>query len=156
MPVRIAASAVGTDALAVHDRRDPLVLDAGIISAQRAYEQAGIGPDDVDLCEMHDAFSVMAALCLEAAGFADRGQGLRVAMDGEIGIDGRIPVSTMGGLKARGLPVGATGLYQIVEVVQQLRGLAGKNQVTNARWGMAQNVGGSGATVATHILERME
>jgi acetyl-CoA C-acetyltransferase len=156
MPVRIAASAVGTDALAVHDRRDPLVLDAGIISAQRAYEQAGIGPDDVDLCEVHDAFSVMAALCLEAAGFADRGQGLRVAMDGEIGIDGRIPVSTMGGLKARGHPVGATGLYQIVEVVQQLRGLAGKNQVTNARWGMAQNVGGSGATVATHILERME
>jgi acetyl-CoA C-acetyltransferase len=155
-PVRIAASAVGTDALAVHDRRDPLVLDAGVVSAQRAYEQAGAGPDDIDLCEVHDAFSVMAALCLEAAGFADKGQGLRVAMDGEIGIDGRVPVSTMGGLKARGHPVGATGMYQIVEIVQQLRGLAGENQVKDARLGMAQNVGGSGATVATHILERME
>jgi acetyl-CoA C-acetyltransferase len=155
-PVRIAASAVGTDALAVHDRRDPLVLDAGVISAQRAYEQAGVGPGDIDLCEVHDAFSVMGALCLEAAGFADKGQGLRVAMDGEIGIDGRIPVSTMGGLKARGHPVGATGIYQIVEVVQQLRGLAGENQVKDARLGMAQNVGGSGATVATHILERMD
>jgi acetyl-CoA C-acetyltransferase len=155
-PVRIAASAIGTDALAVHDRRDPLILDAGVISTRRAYEQAGVGSDDVDLFELHDAFGVMAALSLEAAGFADKGQGVRVAMDGDIGIDGRVPISTMGGLKARGHPVGATGLYQIIEVVQQLRGLAGENQVKNARLGMAQNVGGSGATVATHILERME
>jgi acetyl-CoA C-acetyltransferase len=155
-PVRVAASALGTDALAVHDRRDPLVLDAGVVSAQRAYEQAGVGPEDIDLFELHDAFSVMAALSLEAAGFADKGQGVRVAMDGEIGIDGRIPICTMGGLKARGHPVGATGMYQIVEAVQQLRGLAGENQVKNARLGMTQNVGGSGATVATHILERMD
>jgi acetyl-CoA C-acetyltransferase len=155
-PVRIAASAIGTDSLAVHDRRDPLVLDAGVISTRRAYEQAGVGPDDIDLFELHDAFGIMAALSLEAAGFADKGQGVRVAMDGDIGIDGRVPISTMGGLKARGHPAGATGLYQIIEVVQQLRGLAGESQVKNARLGMAQNVGGSGATVATHILERME
>ncbi len=155
-PIHIAASAVGTDALAVHDRRDPLVLNGAVLSTRRAYEQAGIGPQDIDLFELHDAFSIMATLSLEAAGFADKGQGLRPALDGEIGIDGRIPVATMGGLKARGHPVGATGIYQIVEVVQQLRGLAGANQVENARTGMAQNIGGSGATVVTHILERME
>jgi len=155
-PVRIAASAVGTDTLALHDRRDPLVLEGAMLSTRRAYEQAGVGPEDMDLFELHDAFSIMAALSLEAAGFADKGQGLRLALDGEIGIDGRIPVATMGGLKARGHPVGATGVYQIVEVVQQLRGLAGANQVPNARLGMAQNIGGSGATVITHILERME
>ncbi|RLC89531.1 MAG: thiolase domain-containing protein [Chloroflexi bacterium] len=155
-PIRIVASAVGTDTLAVHDRRDPLVLEGAALSTRRAYEQAGVGPEDIDLFELHDAFSIMAALSLEAAGFADKGQGLRLALDGEIGIDGRIPVATMGGLKARGHPVGATGVYQVVEVVQQLRGLAGANQVPNARLGMAQNIGGSGATVITHILERME
>ena len=152
-PVRVAASAVGTDALAVHDRRDPMVLDGAVVSTRRAYEQAGVGPQDIDLFELHDAFSIMAALSLEAAGFADKGQGLRVALDGEIGLEGRIPVTTMGGLKARGHPVGATGMYQVVEVVQQLRGLAGANQVQDARIGMAQNIGGSGATVITHILE---
>ena len=84
-----------------------------------------------------------------------RRDGLRLALDGDISIDGQIPVTTMGGLKARGHPVGATGIYQIVEVVQKLRGLAGENQVPDARLGMAQNIGGSGATVVTHILERM-
>jgi len=156
VPVRVAGSAVGTDALALHDRRDPLVLDGAIISARRAYDQAGVGPQDVDLFELHDAFSIMAALSLEATGFADKGQGLRLALDGEIGIEGHVPIATMGGLKARGHPVGATGAYQVVEVVQQLRGLAGANQVPNARIGMAQNIGGSGATVITHLLERME
>jgi len=155
-PVRVAASAVGTDALAVHDRRDPLVLDGAVLSTRRAYEQAGVGPEDIDLFELHDAFSIMAALSLEAAGFADKGQGLRLALEGKIGIEDRIPIATMGGLKARGHPVGATGTYQIVEVVQQLRGLAGANQVKNARTGIAQNIGGSGATVITHILGRME
>ncbi|MBN1977440.1 MAG: thiolase domain-containing protein [Anaerolineae bacterium] len=155
-PIRIAASAIGTDSLAVHDRRDPMVLDGAVISTRRAYEQANAGPEDIDLFELHDAFSVMAALSLEGAGFAEKGQGLRLALDGEVGMDGKIPVTTMGGLKARGHPVGATGMYQIVEVVQQLRGLAGKNQVKDARLGMAQNIGGSGATVVTHILERMD
>jgi len=155
-PVRIVASAVGTDTLAVHDRRDPLALDGAALSTQRAYEQAGVGARDIDLFELHDAFSIMAALSLEAAGFAEKGQGVRLALDGEIGIEGRVPISTMGGLKARGHPVGATGVYQAVEAVQQLRGLAGANQVKDARLGMVQNIGGSGATVITHILERME
>jgi acetyl-CoA C-acetyltransferase len=152
-PVRIAASTVATDALALHSRRDPLVLEGAKLSAHRAYEEAGIHKRDIDLFELHDAFTIMAALSLEAAGFAERGTGFRLALEGEISIDGSIPIATMGGLKARGHPVGATGIYQIVEVVQQLRGLAGSNQVPNARVGMAQNLGGSGATAVTHILE---
>jgi acetyl-CoA C-acetyltransferase len=154
-PVRIAASAVGMDTLAVHDRRDPLALGGARLSAQRAYDQAGFGPEAIDLFELHDAFSIMAALSLEAAGLAERGKGLQLALEGEIGRQGQVPISTMGGLKARGHPVGATGVYQVVEVVQQLRGLAGENQVPDAHVGMAQNIGGSGATVVTHILERI-
>jgi acetyl-CoA C-acetyltransferase len=151
--VRIAASAVATDSLAVHDRRDPMFLQAAYESTQKAYRQAGVQPQDIGFFELHDAFTIMAALSLEAAGFAERGKGVQLALDNQIALDGRIPIATMGGLKARGHPVGATGVYQVVEVVQQLRGEAGKNQVKNARWGMAQNIGGSGATVITHILE---
>jgi acetyl-CoA C-acetyltransferase len=148
----ILASAVATDSLAIHDRRDPLTLDAVTISSQKAYAQARVTPADIHLFEAHDAFSIMAALSLEGAGFAPRGAGVCLAVDNEIGIHGRIPISTMGGLKARGHPVGATGMYQIVEVVQQLTGQAEANQVPGATIGMAQNIGGSGATVITHIL----
>lgn len=150
--VRIAASSFATDALAIHDRRDPLFLAAAARSSQEAYQQAGIRLQDVDLFELHDAFSIMAALSLEACGFAARGQGTRMAQEGAIGLDGSLPVCTMGGLKARGHPVGATGLYQVVEIVQQLQGRAGLNQLGNPCWGMAQNIGGSGASVITHIL----
>lgn len=98
----------------------------------------------------------MAALSLDAAGFAEKGKGVQLALDGEIGVDGRVSIPTMGGLKARGNPAEATDVYQVVEVVQQLRGVAGANQASGARLGMAQNIGGSGATVITHVLERME
>jgi acetyl-CoA C-acetyltransferase len=148
----ILASAVAIDSLAIHDRRDPLVLDAAVNSSQKAYAQARMMPADIHLFELHDAFSIMSALSLEAAGFAAKGAGVRLAQQGEIGIGGRIPISTMGGLKARGHPVGATGVYQIVEAVQQLTGQAGLNQVSGATVAMAQNIGGSGATVVTHIL----
>jgi acetyl-CoA C-acetyltransferase len=154
-PVRVRSVAIATDSLAVHDRRDPLYLEGGALSAQKAYAMAGVGPADIDLFEVHDAFTIMSALSLEAAGFAPRGHGVRLAMEGEIRLDGRIPITTMGGLKARGHPVGATGMYQIVEVAQQLRGEAGLNQVEHAQLGMAQNIGGSGATVVTTILERI-
>jgi acetyl-CoA C-acetyltransferase len=151
--VRIRASAAATDSVALHDRRDPLFLSAAYQSARKAYQQAGIRPEDLDLFELHDAFTIMAALSLEACGFAGRGKGVRLAQEGEITLEGRIPICTMGGLKARGHPVGATGLYQVVEMVQQLRGEAGHNQVEGASLGMTQNIGGSGATVITHILE---
>ena len=154
--VDIVASAVATDAVALHDRRDPLFPAAASESARRAYKQAGVGPEDIDLFELHDEFSIAAALSLEACGFAERGGGVRLAQEGEIALGGRIPISTMGGLKARGHPVGATGLYQVVEVVQQLRGEAGANQVKGARLGMAQSLGGSGATAITHILKAVD
>jgi acetyl-CoA C-acetyltransferase len=150
--VEILASASANDTLAVHDRRDPLVLEAAQVSAVKAYAQAGVSAQDLDLFEVHDAFTIMAALSLEAAGFAQRGEGWRLAEEGAIAVNGSLPISTMGGLKSRGHPVGATGVYQIVEVVQQLTGQAGANQVQGARLGMAQNIGGSGATVVTHIL----
>ncbi len=151
--VVIAASASATDTIAVHSRKDPLFLSAAYASSKRAYEMAGIGPQDIDVFELHDAFSIMAALSLEASGFAERGQGVRLGLDNEISLGGRVPVCTRGGLKARGHPVGATGMYQVVEVVQQLRGECGATQVQGARIGMAQNIGGSGATILTHILK---
>jgi acetyl-CoA C-acetyltransferase len=152
--ILIASSTAATDTLAIHDRTDPLFLSAAYKSAQAAYHQAGITPGDVDVFELHDAFTIMSALSLEACGFAERGQGPRLGLDGDILPTGRIPVMTRGGLKARGHPVGATGVYQVVEVVQQLRGECGRTQVQNARIGMAQNIGGSGATIITHILRK--
>lgn len=152
IPVRVLASVTATDCLNLDDRRDLLALEAARISAQKAYAQAGLSPADIDLFEVHDAFTIMAALSLEAAGFAERGCATFLAADGEIALDGRIPISTMGGLKARGHPVGATGIYEIVDVVTQLRGEAGANQVKGAEIGMTQNIGGTGATVVTHIL----
>ena len=148
----VSASAAATDTIAVHSRKDPLFLQAAYASSKRAYEMAGVTPNDIDVFELHDAFSIMAALSLEASGFAERGQGVRLALDNEISIQGRVPVCTRGGLKARGHPVGATGMYQLVEIVQQLRGECGHTQVDGAKIGMAQNIGGSGATILTHIL----
>lgn len=151
--ITIAGSASATDSIAVHSRKDPLFLAAAYLSAKKAYEMANVEPEDIDVFELHDAFSIMSALSLEACGFAARGQGVRLGLDNEICTTGRIPVCTRGGLKARGHPVGATGMYQIVEVVQQLRGDCDKTQVDGATIGMAQNIGGSGATILTHILK---
>ncbi len=152
---KIVASSVATDSLALHDRRDPLALDAVAISSHKAFTQAHVTPADIHVFEVHDAFSIMAVLSLEAAGFAPCGGGVRLGQEGDIAIGGRIPISTMGGLKARGHPVGASGVYQVVEVVQQLTGRCGANQVPNPTIGMAQNIGGSGATAITHILVGM-
>lgn len=150
--IRIAGSGAATDTIAIHNRRDPLWLKASELSSRQAYNQAGVTPDDIDVFETHDAFTIMATLSLEASGFAERGKGPQLALDDEIRPNGRIPIATRGGLKARGHPVGATGMYQIVEIVQQLRGEAGGTQVENARIGMTQNIGGSGSNILTHIL----
>jgi acetyl-CoA C-acetyltransferase len=149
----LSGSGAATDTIAVHSRKEPLFLSAAYASAKRAYEMAGVTPQELDLFELHDAFSIMTALSLEACGFAERGQGPRLGLDNEIGPGGRVPICTRGGLKARGHPVGATGMYQIVEVVQQLRGECGQTQISAAKIGMAQNIGGSGATVLTHIFK---
>jgi acetyl-CoA C-acetyltransferase len=150
--VNIAASAVATDALALHDRHDPLWLSAVERSSQKAYVHANVTPKDIDVFELHDAFSIIAPMSLEATGFTPRGTGVYLAREGAIGIQGKIPISTMGGLKARGHPIGATGVYQVVEAVEQLRGKAGANQVANAHIAMTQSLGGVAATAITHIL----
>ncbi len=150
----VAASAAATDTISVHSRKDPLFLNASYLSSKQAYAMAGVAHTDIDIFELHDAFSIMAALSLEATGFAERGQGVRLGLENQIGIKGKIPVCTRGGLKARGHPVGATGMYQIVEVAQQLRNECGATQVDGAVLGMAQNIGGSGASILTHILRR--
>jgi len=152
--IRVAGSGAATDTIAIHNRSNPLWLKAAELSSKQAYSQAGVTPAQIDLFEAHDAFTIMATLSLEACGFAEPGQGPRLALENQIIPTGRIPISTRGGLKARGHPVGATGMYQIVEVVQQLRHEAGETQVLDARVGMAQNIGGSGSNIITHILVR--
>lgn len=154
-PILVAGSAAATDTLAVHHRKDPLFLKAAYESSQKVYAQANVTPQEIDLFELHDAFSIMAALSLEANGFAERGQSPQLAMEGEILIHGKIPISTRGGLKARGHPVGATGMYQIVEVIQQLRGEAEGSQVPEAQIGMSQNIGGSGSNIITHLFRNL-
>ena len=154
-PIRIAGSAIATDSLALHDRHNLLSLDAVALSAKKAFDQAKLKPADIDLFEVHDAFSITAVMSLEASGFAEAGKGWQLGHDGDIFLGGKLPICTMGGLKARGHPVGATGLYQIVEASLQLRGMAGKNQVNAAKIAMTQNIGGSGSNVVTHVLERL-
>ena len=154
--ITVSASSSATDTLALHDRKDILWLAAAEASARKAYSQAGIGPEDIDLFELHDAFTIMAVLSLEACGFEERGKGIRLGLEGKINPEGMIPITTRGGLKARGHPVGATGIYQIVEVIEQLRGVCGKTQVPGAKIGMAQNIGGSGATILTHLFHNEE
>jgi acetyl-CoA C-acetyltransferase len=150
--VHIAGSSLVTDTLALHDRPDPLVFQAARLSVERARQQAGVSLDEIDFFELYDAYSIYAVLSLEAAGFAARGEGWRLARDGYIGLNGSLPISTFGGLKARGNPGGATGVYQVAEAALQLRGQAGENQVPKARLGLVQCLGGPASTAATHIL----
>jgi acetyl-CoA C-acetyltransferase len=152
--VRVLASAVATDRLTSDQRWKELQLSAVRSSCGKAYAQAGAGPDGIDFYELHDAYTIITALSLEAAGFAEPGRGAYFGLDGEITLAGKLPISTMGGLKARGHPVGATGLYQAAEAYMQLTDRAGANQIRNCRRGMIQSIGGTGATVVTHILER--
>lgn len=153
--IRVRASASATDSIGLADRKDILSLAAIRQSAQRAYQQAGLQTSDINLFEVHDAFSIMAAASLEACGFTKPGTAPFHAQDGEFALDGKLPISTMGGLKGRGHPVGATGVYEIADLITQMRGMAGANQIRDAVIGMAQNIGGTGATVVTHILERV-
>jgi len=153
--VRISGSGNSSDTLALHDRHDMLSFQAAQVATQQVLEKAGITLEQVNFFEYHDAFSIYAALALEAAGFAPRGEGWKLASDKSIALKGRIPCATMGGLKARGFPGGATGVYQAVEAALQLRGEAGLNQLNGARYGLIQSVGGPASTVFSHILERM-
>jgi acetyl-CoA C-acetyltransferase len=153
--VRIAASSSASDTLGLHNRADPLWFAAAQVSVEQALRKAAIRREQLDLFEYHDVYSIYAALSLEAAGFAPRGQGWKLAADGSIGLTGQIPCATLGGSKARGNPGGATGVYQAVEAALQLQGRAGPNQVAGAKIAMIQCLGGPAAMAVTHILERV-
>ncbi len=152
IPIQIVGSGVATDAVALHDRKDVLAFEAVKASTATALRHAKVSNRDIDLFELHDSFTIFSALALESAGFAEAGKGWQMAQNGDIALDGALPICTLGGAKARGNPAGATGVYQAIEAVMQLRGAAGDNQIENAKTAMIQCIGGTGASVATHIL----
>lgn len=151
-PVRILSSSVATDWFRIDQRDDPLYLYAAAKSAHDAFRKANVHRNDVHFFEVHDAFSIMASLLLEAVGYANAGEGWRMAAEEQIGLTGELPICTMGGLKARGHPIGASAIYQTCEIVLQLTGHAGKNQLHRAERALLQSVGGAGSTVLTHIF----
>ena len=155
-PVEIAASAASSDTLSLYQRPEITIFGASKRASDRAYNIAGIKPEDVDLLEVHDAFSILGIMALEDLGFAAKGSGAKLLEEGECFRDARLPTNSFGGLKARGHPVGASGVYQVAELALQLKNDAGKCQVPGAEIGLAQSVGGIGSTVTTHILRRTD
>ena len=152
--VMISASEIATDTLAVHDRADPLAFEAVRISTENALQKAGLTRDCLDLFECWDTPSIYGMLALEAGGFAERGQGWKTVTLENMALTGRLPIATLGGIKAHGLAAGAAGIYQVVDAVTQLRGKAGKNQIKSAQVAMTQAVSGAAASAITHILRK--
>lgn len=152
-PVKILGSGLATAPMALADRRDPAALDAVRMSGERAYKMAGIGPDRIQVAEVHDCFAIAEICCIEELGLVAHCQGPSAARKGVTALGGRIPVNTSGGLKSKGHPVGATGIAQAIEMVEQLTHRAGERQVEGARIGLTQNMGGSGASSVVHIFE---
>jgi acetyl-CoA C-acetyltransferase len=155
-PIKVVGSGAGSDVLALHDRKDICTFEATREASKQAFDQAGIKLKDIDLVEAHDAFTITEVISIEDIGFFKKGEGAKATEDGLTALDGSQPVNPSGGLKARGHPVGATGLSQIVELVLQLRSEAEKRQIKGAKYGLAQNVGGIGATTFIQILEGQE
>jgi acetyl-CoA C-acetyltransferase len=153
--VNIIASEVATDTLGVAQRKSLTTLKATEIAAKKAYKQADVSPKDIQVAEVHDCFTIGEILAMEDLGFFEKGKAARAIARGEttLGSSKHIVVNTSGGLKGCGHPVGATGVKQIVEITEQLRGSLGKRQVADAHIGLTQNVGGSGATCVVHILK---
>jgi acetyl-CoA C-acetyltransferase len=154
-PVKVIGSGQASDTIALHSRADLCALEAVTKAAASAYKMSGKKPSDIQLCEVHDCFTIAEIIVLEALGFAEKGKGGKAVQAGETALGGRIPVNPSGGLKSKGHPVGATGVAQAVEIVEQLRGESGPRQVKNARVGMTQNMGGTGASALVHIMEAM-
>jgi acetyl-CoA C-acetyltransferase len=152
--VRVTASSVVIDALALHDRPDPLAFSAVTLSAQKALAQAGLDWDAINLFELWDAYSIFGILTIEACGLAARGEGWHWLQDNDLSPKGNLPLQTMGGNKARGFPLAAAGVYQAAEAVLQLRGNAGANQVPGAKTALIQAMGGPASTVITHIMKK--
>ena len=154
-PIRVLASAQASDTITLHDRRDISTLDATVAAGKKAFRLAKLTHKDIDMVEVHDCFSIAEICAIEDLGFCRKGEAGKFTEDGETALSGKIPVNTSGGLKACGHPVGATGIKQVCEIVLQLRNEAGKRQIDDAKIGMTHNVGGTGATVAVHILGRV-
>lgn len=155
-PVKIAGIGQATDTHAVAEREVPTDLLAVRLAAQKAYKMAGLKPEDIDVAELHDAFQILEIVESEEVGFFKRGEGHIAARNGETKIGGKIPINTSGGLKAKGHPLGATGISQVVEIVKQLRGEASGRQVVGAKAGLAVNFGGFGNNVVATILTKEE
>jgi acetyl-CoA C-acetyltransferase len=152
--VKIIGSGHATDSIALSSRKDVTWLEATYQAGKRAYAMANKKPKDIDILEVHDCFTIAEICVIEALGIVEKGKGGEAAEDEITYLEGKIPVNTSGGLKAKGHPVGATGVAQVIEIVKQLRGEAGKRQVKDPRIGMAQNMGGSGGSTLVHIFER--
>lgn len=152
--VKIIGSGHATDAIALSSRKDLTWLEATYQAGKQAYAMADKKPEDIDILEVHDCFTIAEICVLEALGIVEKGKGGEAVEDEITYLDGKIPVNTSGGLKAKGHPVGATGLAQVMEIVKQLRGEADKRQIKDCRIGMAQNMGGSGGSAVVHIFER--
>ena len=154
-PVRIAGVASATDTHCVHNRKDPLKLEAVRLAAEKAYKMAGVGPKDISFAELHDAFSILELAISEEVGLFERGKSFLAVRNGETSIDGRLPINTSGGLKSKGHPVGGTGVSQVVELVRQLRGEAEEGrQVKEPKYGMSVNFGGFGNNIVSVICAR--
>jgi acetyl-CoA C-acetyltransferase len=153
--VKIIGSGQASDTIALHSRADFTSLRSVQKSAAVAYKMAGKTPKDIQLCEVHDCFTIAEIMVTEDLGFFEKGKGGPAVEGGETALGGKIPINTSGGLKSKGHPVGATGVAQLVEVTQQLRGEAGARQIKGARVGMTQNMGGTGASSIVHIVEVM-
>lgn len=155
-PIKIAGIGQATDTHVVAEREVPTDLLAVRLAAQKAYKMAGLGPEDMDVAELHDAFVILEIVESEEVGFFPRGEGHLAARRGDTRVGGKIPINTSGGLKAKGHPLGATGVSQIAEIARQLRGEAGGRQVEGARAGLAVNFGGFGNNVVATILTKEE
>ncbi|UCC29962.1 MAG: thiolase domain-containing protein [Phycisphaerales bacterium] len=153
--VKVIGSGHATDTIALHDREDLTTLSAVTEAAEQAYKMSEKDAKDIDLAEVHDCFTIAEIIVSESLGLFERGKGGPAVEAGETSLGGRIPINASGGLKSKGHPVGATGVAQIVELTEQLRGEAGDRQVSGARVGLAQNMGGSGGSSLVHILEVM-
>jgi acetyl-CoA C-acetyltransferase len=150
-PVHIIGSGQASDTIGLYERQSLTSLLAAKLAAKTAYDMAAIKPEAVDVAEIHDCFTIAEIIAYEDLGFCPTGEGGKLAESGETRLDGRLPVNTSGGLKAKGHPVGATGTAQAYEMYLQLTGQADKRQVKNAKTGLTHNVGGSGATATVHI-----
>ena len=153
--VRIIGSGAATDTMALHDRTSLSSMLSTVKAGERAFKRAGLKPADIQVAELHDSFSISEIMATEDLGFFRKGEGGMAVSEKRTYLDGEVAVNTSGGLKACGQPVGATGIAQAVEIVQQLRGVAGERQVKNAHYGLTHNLGGTGATAIVHIMEAM-